>query len=583
MAFLRNLLAAILGTLMAFGIIFFMFIFFASLLDSGSKVAVRSDSVLQVNFPYPIAEYSDTDPEDPFAVLFNGTQGLNEITKAIHLAKEDDRIKGISLNGPYLLAGISQTRAIRNALEDFRESGKFVYAYGDFYMQKDYYLSSVADSIFMNPVGNLDFKGLGAEVLYFADFQEKTGLKMEVVRHGKYKSAVEPFLSDQMSAENREQISELIESIWLQIRQEISDSRGIGVERLDAIAENLEARNAQGAINTGLIDATLYKDEYNRKLAKASGSGEDKPEILNLSDYLVYTKAKRQYSGKDKIAVVFAQGEILYGEGSPEFIGQGMMQKALKKAREDDQIKAVVIRINSPGGSALSSEIIWREIRQTQEKKPVVVSISDVAASGGYYMAVGADQIIAEPTTITGSIGVFMTIPNMGGLSEKIGINAEQVGTNQYSIDYSFFEPMSDGFREVLTEGVEESYQTFLKRVADGRGISLQRADSLAQGRVWSGTQALELGLIDELGGLDRALEVAAELAGVSEFRVQNLPRYKSGLERLMDDLGATAKVSEASLEAQLGSEWAQILKEIRTQLGREGLQARMPYTLKIQ
>ena len=584
MAFLRNFLASILGTLFALGILFFMFMIFASLAGSGDEVRVKNHSVLKLEFPYPIAEYSGYDSEDPFSIFFDPTMGLDEITKALAVAKSDDRIAGISIDNAYLAAGMAQTKALRDALADFRESGKFVYAFGDLYLQKDYYLSSIADSIFINPQGSMDFKGLAAEVLYLAGIQEKTGVKMEVVRHGKYKSAVEPFLSDRMSDENREQIGSLIHSLWVGMRDGIADSRGLTAESLDRIADTLGARNPEMALAAGLVDGITYRDTYEEKLLRDSGGDGKHPEQISLERYMRYSKNKRVYKGKDEIAIIYAQGEILYGEGGPEYIGQGQMTKALRRAREDKDVKAVVLRVNSPGGSALTSEIIWRELQLTRKEKPVVVSLSDVAASGGYYMAVGGDKILAEPSTITGSIGVFLTVPNLSGLSDKVGINAEQVGTHTFSMDYSFFEPMREDFREILREGIEDTYRTFLERVAEGRGITVQAADSLAQGRVWSGTEALERGLVDALGGVPEALALAAELADIGDYRIRSLPRYKTGLERLMEDLGGGTEMrADSWLDGEFGTEWAQVLRELKSLLRQEGLQARMPFTLKIQ
>ncbi|MDG1570957.1 signal peptide peptidase SppA [Robiginitalea sp. M366] len=584
MAFLRNLLAAILGSLIAFGLLFFIFLFFISLAGADQSVVVHRNSVLELQFPYPVSEYSGTDPDDPFAVFYDPTLGLDEITKAISLAKQDDHIAGISLAGPYVLAGMSQTRAIRNALEDFKASGKFVYAYGDFYMQKDYYLSSVADSVFMNPAGSFDFKGLAAEVLYFGDFQEQTGLKMEVVRHGKYKSAVEPFLGNAMSPENREQISVLLESVWASMRADMAGSRNLTEEALDRMATTMEARTPEKAVALGLLDGTAYRDQYDEKLLRATGDDGDAPRTVTLQDYIRASKTKRVYQGPDRIAVIYAQGEILYGEGGPQYIGQGKMVSALEKAASDEKVKAIVLRINSPGGSALSSEIIWRAIRQAREEKPVVVSLSDVAASGGYYMAVGADRIVTEPTTITGSIGVFMTLPNIGGLTEKLGISAEQVGTHPLSLDYSLFEPLSPEFREVLREGIEDTYQTFLERVSEGRNISVAQADSLAQGRVWTGQQAVELGLADTLGGMPEAIALAADMGGTENFRLVTYPKYKSGLERLMNDLNASGgEVSSRLLERELGEEWVELLRQIKAQTRQEGVQARQPFILRIR
>ena len=583
MAFLRNLLASILGTLLALGILFFMLLIFVSLAGSADQVQVKSESVLELDIPYPVSEFSGYDSEDPFSVLFDPTLGLNEIVKAIALAKSDDRIKGISLNRSFVMAGISQTRAIRNALLDFKASGKFVYAYADVYTQKDYYLATAADSVFLNPVGSLDFKGLAAEVLYFGDFQDKSGIRMEVVRHGKYKSAVEPFLGNDMSPENRSQLKSLLQGVWTSIRDEIALSRTLTSEFLDTVAGNLEGRLPNLALENGLIDGVLYQDEFEQKLAMATGRAGSKPNTVSLTDYLKYTKNKRRFKGSDRIAVIYAEGEIIYGQGGSDFIDPETMRESLRQVREDKKVKAVVLRINSPGGSALSSELIWREIQEVRKVKPVVVSFSDVAASGGYYIGVASDMIFTEPTTITGSIGVFATIPNVNGLADKFGINAEQVGTHRQSVDYSLFEPLNDDFREVLRSDIEITYNLFLTRVAEGRDISVSRADSLAQGRVWSGTDAVALGLADALGGLDDALSAAANLAGIDSYRILSLPQYKNGLEQLMDELGATATHSgNRAIEQVIGEDGILLLKEMQRQAQQQGIQARLPFQFKI-
>ncbi|MEM7381319.1 MAG: signal peptide peptidase SppA, partial [Bacteroidota bacterium] len=411
-------------------------------------------------------------------------------------------------------------------------------------------------SLFLNPVGAMDFKGLAAEVLYYKDLQEKTGVKMEVIRHGKYKSAVEPFLANEMSDANRTQIKELIDALWGSMLEDISESRNLSISEINQIADTLGGRTPEFAVSSGLIDGLIYQDQYESKLKAATNLSEvNDLNYISLSDYTERSNGRKVYQGTDRIAVIFAQGEIMYGEGDQNFIGQGIITKALIKAREDDKVKAVVLRVNSPGGNALTSDIIWREIELTKEEKPVVVSMGDVAASGGYYIAVGADKIYAEPTTITGSIGVFGTIPNISELAGNIGINAEQVGTNKNSVDYSLFEPMTDEFRELVQEGIEETYTTFLQRVADGRNITVAEADSLAQGRVWSGTDAKRLGLIDELGSLDDAIAAAAEMAETGSYSIRKYPRYKSGFEKFMEDLeGASVKSTEETIQEQLGS-----------------------------
>lgn len=586
MKFLRNLLAAILGCLMAFGIIFIMFFIFAALLGSSSdEVNIKNNSILELQLQSPVKDYVGGDSDDPFSGFFEASQGLNDIVHAIAIAKNDDRIKGISLNNNILMTGMAQTKAIRDAIKEFKEEGKFVYAYGDFYMQKDYYLASVADSIFLNQVGKMDFKGLSSEVLFYKDLQEKTGIKIEVIRHGKYKSAVEPFLANEMSDANRTQIKELLESLWGSMLTEIAESRNITEEKLNNIADTLGGRSPKLAKASGLIDDVVFYDQYEGKLKEAAGIAYvDDMYYVDMDDYITYSSKKRIHKGKDKIAVIYAQGEILYGEGGPDIIAQGIINKALIKAREDESVKAIVLRVNSPGGNALTSDLIWREVELTKEFKPLVVSMGNVAASGGYYIAAGADKIFAEPTTITGSIGVFGTIPNINELAKDIGINAEQVGTNKNSVDYSLFEPMTDNFRNVIQEGVEETYNTFLDRVAIGRGISADEVNEMAQGRVWSGIDAKRLGLIDELGGLDDAIEKAASLAGVETYSINNYPKYKSGFERFMEDFsGASAKVKEDFIAEEIGIEAYGIIKDVKAVMQQEGIQARVPFILNIK
>lgn len=585
MNFLRNLLAAILGSLIALGIVFFMFMIFISLLNVEEVITVEDQSILELKTPYPIKDYSGVDNSAPFSGFGSKEQGLDDILHAIKVAKEDDKIEGISINSNYLMAGIAQTQAIRAALEDFKESEKFIYSYGDFYTQKDYYLASVADSIYLNPVGIMDFKGLAAEVLYFKDLQEKTGVKMEVVRHGKYKSAVEPFLANEMSEENRTQIKELISSIWNTVVEEISESRDLSAVSINQIADTLGARNPDFAQKSGLIDEVLYFDQYEEHLKLAADIEEtDELNYISLTDYASAKKGKKLRKGKDKVAIIFAQGDIHYGEGDQNVIGQGMMVRAIRKARDDENIKAIVLRINSPGGNALAADIIWRELMLAKAEKPLVVSIGNVAASGGYYLAVAGDKIFTESSSITGSIGVFGTIPNVKGLADKMGINAEQVGTNKNAVDYSLFEPMRDEFRGYLEEGIETTYQVFLNRVAEGRNMTIEEVDQLAQGRVWSGIDAVEKGLVDKLGGLEQALEEAAELAGLEEYSIRKYPRYKSDFEKFMEDFGGVStEVKENVLEHELGPEVYNIIEEVRSALKQKGIQARMPFTIKIQ
>ncbi|MEP2688377.1 signal peptide peptidase SppA [Maribacter dokdonensis] len=586
MKFLRNFLASILGSLFAFGILFVMFLIFVSLVSSSEDaVAVKDNSILELQLQRPISDYTGSNELDPFAGIFEESQGLDEIIHAIEVAKNDDRIKGISINNNFIIAGLAQTQAIRRSLEDFKAEGKFIYAYADFFMQRDYYLASVADSVFINPVGVLDFKGLSTEVLYYKELQEKSGVKMEVIRHGKYKSAVEPYLENNMSEANRSQLTALLQSLWNSMVTDISETRSISESDLNVIADTLGGRTPNFAKLSGLVDDVVFYDQYENKLANALEIKKDeKINYSSLDDYVKYSNKKILKSGDDKIAVVFAQGEIFYGEGGPNIIGQGIINEALIKAREDEKVKAIVLRVNSPGGSALTSDIIWREVELAKKVKPVIVSMGNVAASGGYYIAAGANKIFAEPTTITGSIGVFGTVPNLTELADNVGINAEQVGTNKNAVEYSLFEPMQESFKNQVQESIEETYETFLQRVSQGRGMTMAQVDSVAQGRVWSGTEALEIGLVDELGNLDDAISAAAEMAEIDTYGVKKFPKYKSGFERFMEDLeGASVKIKENLLKDEIGEEAYQVLKELQSFKKQSGVQARMPFALDIK
>ncbi|NAY92263.1 signal peptide peptidase SppA [Muricauda sp. JGD-17] len=586
MNFLKNVLAAILGCLVAFGLLLGMFFIFLALLGQAEDgVVVRENSILELGFTEPIRDYVGKDENDPFAGLWDVEMGLDEIIHTIQVAKEDDKIEGISITTGFLQAGMAQAKEIRDALLDFKSQGKFIYAHSDFLTQKDYYLTSVADKLYLNPVGALDFKGLSAEVLYFKGLQEKSGIQMEVVRHGKYKSAVEPFLTDTMSPETRFQIRELITSIWDVMVDEISTTRNITPQDLNRIADTLGGRTPELAVTSGLIDGQLHFDEYEDLLRQKTGvPKESEIKYVSFADYLKSASKKNIRRGSDKVAVVYAQGEIFYGEGGKDFIGQGIIVEALKKAVKNDKVKAIVLRVDSPGGSSLASDIIWREVELAKKSKPVVVSFGNVAASGGYYIGVGGDKIFAEPTTVTGSIGVFATIPNINQLADNIGINAEQLGTNKNSVDYSLFEPMSDSFQKVLQEGVDETYNTFLQRVADGRHMSLAEVDSLAQGRVWSGEDAQANGLIDELGNLDDAIGAAAEMAGLDTYGIRKYPKYKSSFEQFMEDMGGMkSKIGAWAIEEQIGSEAYGLLKEFKQFSEQKGVQAKIPFSLNIR
>lgn len=586
MNFLKNILATILGCLVAFGILSCMFLMFIVLISRiESSVVLKKNTILELSFTQPILDYTGDNKTDPLASLWEREIGLDDILHTIQVAKNDTHIQGISLTTSYLQAGIAQTREIREALSDFKSTGKFIYAYSDFYTQKDYYLASVADKLYVNTVGDLDFKGLSTEVLYVKDLQEKSGIKMEVIRHGKYKSAVEPYISDTMSPENRTQLQALLTGLWNTVAADISTSRGITPEALNTIADTLGGRTPAYAVASGLIDGFLHFDEYEALLKEKTGVAPGEAlTYVTFEDYMPLAHAKHSPTENDKIAVIYAQGEILYGEGGKNFIGQDIITTALQEAADHENIKAIVLRINSPGGSALVSDIIWREVVLAKEKKPVVVSLGNVAASGGYYIGAGGDKIVADPTTITGSIGVFGTVPNVSQVAKNIGINAEQVGTHIHAIDYSFFEPMSPASRKVIKERIENVYQTFLQRVAEGRNMDIAQVEALAQGRVWSGTDALANGLVDELGNLEDAIAAAATMANLEKYSLQKYPKYKSGLEQWAKKWqGIKANIGATVLEEEIGKEAYHFLKEFKQITQQKGIQARMPFTLNVQ
>jgi len=590
MTFLRELLAVILGVFIATGIMFVIFMIVvsasASAFGDDKKVSVKNNSILELKLENQIKDYAPKS-SDPFEELFGFDEdkvGLQNILNAIDNAKTDDNIKGISINTLFVNGGVAQTQAIRDKLVEFKESGKFIYSYADFYVQKNYYLSSVADSIFLNPVGGIDFKGLASELLYFKDFQDKTGIKMEVIRHGKYKSAVEPYLTNKMSDANREQITSFLNSIWVEILTDIGVSRDKTNDELNAIADELMARNPELAIQSEMIDGELYQDEYDNKLRSILDIDQDsKLNIVSVQDYIATGKGRIKSTATDKIAVIYAQGDIRYGEGEEDYVGQRKIIESLKKIRKDEKIKAVVLRVNSPGGSALASDLIWRELELTKKEKPLVVSMGNYAASGGYYIACNADKIIAEPTTITGSIGVFGMIPNVNQLADNLGINAEQVGTNRQSLGYSAFEPMNEDFHNYAKESIEDIYETFVDRVSKGRNMTYAQVDSIGQGRVWTGAEAIHNGLVDELGSLEDAIEVAAELAELSDYRTTEYPRFKKDFKDAFKPFSFTAKAKENLIKEELGIENYTIYKSIKQFSDLKGIQARMPFVIEIK
>lgn len=586
MKFLRNVLATIVGLFVFGGLLFFGLLIIGTAVSSGTdKVLVKDNSVIKLDLSKVKYDYAGKFNFKEFNFKDSSKDGVSNILEALEAAKNDDRIKGISLLNSSSMLGTVQMREIRNKLEEFKNSGKFVVAYANYYTQGEYYLNSVADTVYLNPVGALDFKGLYSEILYMKGLQEKTGIHMEVIRHGKYKSAVEPFLEEKMSDANREQITVFLNSMWETIVGDISKSRNISVDSLNAIAEQLAARTPERAFDKKLVDKVVYEDEYHAGIKHALGVKKDKEyNQIDILDYVKDTGIKTKVT-QDQIAVIYAQGQILSGEGNVNYIGEGSINRALKKARENDKVKAIVLRVNSPGGSALTSDLIWREIELTKKVKPVVVSMGDLAASGGYYISCNADRIFADPSTITGSIGVFGMLPNFKALANKYGINSEQVKTHKNSASYSPFRELDSETKEVITESIEDIYETFVNRVAAGRNMTFEEVDAIAQGRVWTGADAIKNGLVDELGGLENAIAYAAHNVEIDNYKVVSYPEY----ELKFDDLlrmylgNSLIKTQDELLKEKIGEENFEMIEKLNYLNNMKGAQAIMPFEIIIK
>jgi protease-4 len=586
MKFLGNVLATIIGIFIFFMLFFFGILIIGAIFGGESEgVTVKNNSVIELNLEDIRNDYAGK-YKDPWMDLFSDGKkiGLTDIINAIEEAKTDDDIKGISILNNDSSLGMAQSKALRDALESFKKSGKFIMSYANSYSQKEYYLNSVANPIYLNPVGDMDFKGLSAEILFFKDLQEKSGVKMEVIRHGKYKSAVEPFLENKMSDANREQISALLNAVWNSITTDISKSRKISVAKLNEIANGLLARTPKMAKTQGLVDVVAYEDVYHNAIKNLLKV--DKDEDYNKVTILDYTKKVATTSkitdANDKIAIIYAQGEIHSGEGDVNVIGEGSMRRSLREARKDKNIKAIVLRINSPGGNALTSDLIWREIELTKKVKPVVVSMGNYAASGGYYIACNANKIFAENNTITGSIGVFGILPNFSKLTTKIGINVEQVKTHENAACYSPFVPLDKKLKAVTLEEVQNIYKTFVTHVAVGRKMTFAQVDAIAQGRVWAGSEALKIGLVDKIGGLDDAIHEAAALAKTKTYTTQNYPEYEKDFNDILAHL-PFAKSKESFIKEEIGEENYKIMEEIKRLQSQKGVQSMMPFEINIR
>lgn len=586
--FLKFTLATVTGIIVSGVILFFLsiMVLFSMASSSESETQVRKNSVMMLNLNGTLNERSQ---EIPFDFLMGDeykSYGMDDILASIKKAKEHEDIKGIYLEATSLNAGVAACEEIRDALKDFKASGKFIVAYSDNYTQGLYYLSSVADKVLMNPQGMIEWNGLSSTPVFFKDLLEKIGVEMQIFKVGTYKSAVEPFISTEMSPANREQINAYLTSIWGQITGDVAESRNLSVESLNAIADRmLMFHPAEESVKCGLIDTLIYKNDVQNYLKAMAGiDKDDSMPVLGLQDMINVKKNMPKDKSGNIIAVYYAYGDI-YNSASSDISEQSIdatkVIKDLRWLKEDENVKAVVLRVNSPGGSAFASEQIWYAVSELKKEKPVIVSMGDYAASGGYYISCNADTIVAEPTTLTGSIGIFGMFPNAKGLTDKIGLDFDVVKTNQYADFGMPNRPMNDGEKGLMQMYVNNGYDLFLTRCSEGRGISKEELDKIAQGRVWTGSKAKELGLVDELGGLDKALEIAIAKASVDAYTVMSYPAKKSFFD-ILTSVRPDNYIKTRILKSAMGDLYRpfSVLENFNK---CDRIQARMPFEPNIQ
>ena len=583
--FFKFVFASMIGVALAFfAIVLIMIVVIAGIIGSTGEdksAPVAANSVMHIELNYPINERT---PKNPFDKLFSDLEGsknlgLNDLLANIDKAKTDNNIKGIYLDVSDIQAGYATIEEIRNALINFRKSGKFVIAYSEIYTQDAYYLASAANKVYLNPEGLLEFKGFNSKIAFFKGTLEKLGIEPQVIKVGTYKSAVEPFILDKMSEPNRKQVASFLNSMYDHFINEVSKSRKINRDSLYTIANELKVQNASDAVKYKLADGLKYKDQVLDELKSLTGI--DKKEDIESVSIANYGGASKDESASaGRIAVVYASGDIIGGEGNDETIGSERISRTIRKIRQDEKVKAVVLRINSPGGSALASDVIWREVLLTKKVKPIIVSMGDVAASGGYYIACAADSIFAQPNTITGSIGVFGIIPNMQNFfNDKLGITFDQVKTSKFADIETVTRPLTDAEKLIIQKEVNRIYDSFTKRVAEGRKKNQNYIDSIGQGRVWSGTEALNIGLVDRLGNIDDAINSAAKMAKLKNYKLVSYPSMKDPFSSIFDKSGD--KIKEYISKKEFGEQY-NYYKQLKAAIGLSGIQARLPYNISI-
>jgi len=600
--FLKYTLASITGTFLTFLLFFLILIAFIggaissafSGLDKSNQVTrVKDNTVLHIELDKLIV---DRGPDEHISIDFGpfssqSALGLNQILENIEKAKNDEKITGIFLDLSFVQAGFGTVEEIRNALIDFKESGKWIVSYSEIYSQEAYYLASVSDEIYVYPEGIVDFRGLRTTLAFLKGTMDKLDIEPQIIRgsNNKFKSAVEPFIMDEMSQANRMQTEEWLGSMWDHMVQKISESRNMSPEELKRIADNYEVQKAEDAVALGMATGTKYYDEVIDILKfKTETDEEDDINSVSMTKYLKAPGGSSDknvpFYKKDAIAVVYASGSIMSGEGDDETIGSDKFAKAIRSARRDTSIKAIVLRVNSPGGSALASDVIWREVTLAKKEKPVVVSMGDVAASGGYYISAAADEIFAMPTTVTGSIGVFGIIPNMKGFfNDKLGMTFDGVKTGEFADFGEITRPLTDAEYDILQTSVDRTYDEFLTIVADGRNLEKEKVDEIGQGRVWSGANAKDLQLVDKFGGLNAAIERAVELAELEDYRIKDLPKRKDPFQQLMEDLTGQAYQNVLIDYVGMDKQMLRRMNEAKSIGEMKGIQALMPYSVVVE
>lgn len=587
--FLKFTLASIIGVIVVgfLGLILLMGIFSAIISASDQPTSIEDNSIFVLRFENQIVERSADSPLSGinlFGVATTGQTGLDDILECIEKAKNDDNIRGIYLNPTTINAGWATLEEIRDALSDFKNSGKFIYAYGEILTQKAYYIVSVADKVVLNPRGTIELRGLSAQSTFFKGALDKIGVEVQVIRHGKFKAAVEPYILDKMSDENRLQTEIYVGNIWNQVLAGISTSRGITIDDLNKMADEVTTfQKSEYLQANGLVDELLYKDEVIDELREMTDM--DAQSDLRLTDISEYKNVPKTTDGKglarDKIAVIYASGEIDMGSGSPNGINSDELSRTLREAREDSTIKAIVLRINSPGGSAYGSEVIWREVQLAAETKPVIASMGDYAASGGYYIAAAADTIMADLTTITGSIGIFGLVPNAKELlNDKLGITQDVVNTNAHSDILSFTRKLTPFELDLMQNYIEDGYDTFISRVADGRHMDKQQVDDIGQGRVWDSQSAQDNGLVDLFGGINDAIQLAVEETGLERYRIVKLPEIEDPFQVFLRNISGTVKMK--LIKEELGDNYL-IYEQLKEISSTRGILARLPFEVNLE